>query len=129
MKTAWQIGLSLPGVEEGTTYGTPALKVRGQVIACIPTHRSSEPNSLVVGIEPAERVGLLETEPETYYLADHYASGPYVLVRLNRVHIDALRDLLRMAHKRAATMRPGRPHTRSAPRRWRPRHRAGGNST
>jgi hypothetical protein len=29
------IGLALPGVEESTAYGSPALKVRGQLLACV----------------------------------------------------------------------------------------------
>jgi hypothetical protein len=33
----------------------------------------------------------------TYYLTDHYVSYPVVLVRLSRVHRDALPDLLLMA--------------------------------
>jgi hypothetical protein len=39
-----KIGLALPSVEEGTAYGAPALKVRGKLMACVPTHRSAEPN-------------------------------------------------------------------------------------
>ena len=108
MKTAWTIGLALPGVEEGTTYGTPALKVRGRVICCIPTHRSAESNSLVVNVEFEERAELLAAAPDTYYLPDHYANYPFVLVRLSRVHADALRDLLSGARKRAQTKRPQR---------------------
>jgi hypothetical protein len=30
-ETVRKIGLALPDVEEGTTYGTPALKIRGQL--------------------------------------------------------------------------------------------------
>ncbi len=34
--TVRTIGLELPGVEEGTVHGSPALKVRGKLLACIP---------------------------------------------------------------------------------------------
>ena len=50
-ETVRALGLQLPGVEEGTTYGTPSLKVGGQFFACIPTHRSAEPDSLAVRID------------------------------------------------------------------------------
>jgi hypothetical protein len=40
----------LEGVEVGTTYGSPALKVRGRVFACIASHRSAEPDTLVAVI-------------------------------------------------------------------------------
>ena len=37
-----KIGLALPGVEEGTAYGFPALKVRGKLLAvCLPIARPS----------------------------------------------------------------------------------------
>ena len=45
----------------------------------------------------AQRDEMIATEPDTYYLKDHYVNYPVVLVRLSRVHADALRDLLLMA--------------------------------
>ena len=88
---------ALEDVEIGTTYGTPALKVRGKVFACIATNRSAEPGTLVVVVGFEERDRLLEADPATYYLKDHYRNSPSILVRLARVHPDALHDLLRMA--------------------------------
>jgi hypothetical protein len=75
-------------------YGAPALKVRGKLLACVPTHKSAEPNSLAVRIDFERRAELLETDPRTYYLKDHYRDYPVVLVRLLEVHPEALRDLL-----------------------------------
>src|SRR5580693_3909700 len=43
-----KIGLTLAGVEASTAYGAPALKVHGKLLACVPAHRSAEPNSLAV---------------------------------------------------------------------------------
>ncbi len=107
-RDAWRIGLALPGVEESTTYGTPALKVRGTVIACIPSHRSAEPNSLVVRTDGASRAGLLEDAPDIFYLPDHYRNYPFVLVRLGRVTRDALGDLLKEAWRLASVKSPRR---------------------
>ena len=87
----------LEGVEVGTTYRTPALKVRGRVFACIASHKSAEPDTLVAVIGFDDREQLLEAEPRIYYLKDHYRSHPSILVRLREIHRDALRDLLRMA--------------------------------
>ena len=95
--TVRKIGLALPGVEEGTSYGSPALKVRGKMFACVPVHPSAEPDSLGVRIDFAQRDELLAAEPDTYYLKDHYVNYPVVLVRLSKVHPDALKDLLLMA--------------------------------
>ena len=92
-----KIGLQLPGVEDGTAYGSPALKVGGKMMVCIPTHKSAEPNSLGVRMDFEQRDALLAEAPDTYYLKDHYVNYPVVLVRLRRIKEDALRDLLRAA--------------------------------
>jgi len=94
--TVRQMALALPGVEEGTAYGSPAFKVGGKMFACIPAHRSAEPNTLVVRIELDQRDELINEEPKTYYLADHYVDYPCVLVRLAHIRQDSLRDLLLM---------------------------------
>lgn len=49
--TVRKIGLALPGVEDGTAYGSPALKIRGKLLACVPIHRSAEPGSLAVRVD------------------------------------------------------------------------------
>ena len=107
-ETVRAIGLTPPGVEEGTTYGSPALKVGGKMIACMAVHRSAEPNTLAVRLEFDQRDELLAADPETYYVTDHYVDYPSVLVRLTRVHRDALPDLLSMAHRFVTTRRPQR---------------------
>ena len=89
-----EIALGLPGVEQGTTYGSPAFKVGGKMFACLAVHRSAEPNTLAVRMDFEERDGLIAADPKTYYLTDHYVDYPCVLVRLTRVRHDALRDLL-----------------------------------
>ena len=97
--TVRKIGLALPGVEESTAYGSPALKVHGKLLACVPSHRSAEPGSLVVRIDFDDRAELLAADPDVYYVTDHYLNYTSVLVRLSRVTPDVLRDLLGMAHK------------------------------
>ena len=106
--TVRKIGLALPGVEEGMAYGSPALKVRGKLLACVPVNRTAEPGSLVVRVEFDDRAELLAAAPDVYYLTDHYVDYNGVLVRLSRVDADALRDLLRMAHKFVTAKRPAR---------------------
>ena len=97
--TVKKIALALPEVEEGTAYGSPALKLHGQLLACIPTNKEAEPDSVVVRVDFAQRDELLAAEPDVYYLKQHYVDYACVLVRLKRVHPDALRDLLSMAWK------------------------------
>ena len=97
--TVRKIGLALPGAEESTAYGSPALKVGGKLLACVPAHRSTEPGSLMVRMSLDERAELLAADPDVYYVTDHYLNYTSVLVRLSRVTPDVLRDLLGMAHK------------------------------
>ena len=96
--TVRKIGLALPGVEDSTAYGSPALKVRGKLLACVPANRSAEPGSLAVRVDFADRAELLAAAPDVYYVTDHYLNYNAVLVRLSLVTPDILRDLLGMAH-------------------------------
>src|SRR5260370_42370063 len=98
-ETVRKIGLTLPGVEESTAYGAPALKVHGKLLACVPSHRSAEPGSLVVRVDFDDRAELLAADPDVYYVTDHYLNYTSLPVRLSRVTPDVLRDLLGMAHK------------------------------
>jgi hypothetical protein len=109
--TVRSIALGMADVEESTTYGSPALKVRGNLLACIPVHKSAEPDSVAVRIDFASRAELMMTAPDVYYLTDHYVNYPVVLVRLSRIHSDALRDLLGMAWRFVATKPPGGKRT------------------
>ena len=111
-RTVRAIGLKLPGAEVGTTYGTPALKVGGKMFACIASHKSSEPNTLAVRMDFAQRDALIADDPETYYLKEHYVNYPVVLVRLSRVTPAAMEDLLAGAWRLVSASR--RPAARSA---------------
>ena len=93
------IGGALPDVEVTTAWGQPALKVHGKMFVCIASHKSAEPKSLVVMMAFADRAALVEGDPATYYLKDHYLNYPCVLVRLTRIRLDALRDLVVGAHR------------------------------
>jgi len=93
------IGRTLPDVEATTTWGKGTLKVRGRMFVCEASHKSAEPNTLVVMMPFADRDALIEDDPDTYYLKEHYLNYPCVLVRLSRVRLDALRDLVAGAHR------------------------------
>lgn len=93
------IGRTLPDVEVTTTWGQPTLKVRGRMFACMASHKSAEPDTLVVMMDFADRDALVAEDPDTYYVKEHYVGYPCVLVRLARVHPDALRGLVIGAHR------------------------------
>jgi hypothetical protein len=94
--TVLELGRQLPDVEAKTSWGAPALKVRGKMFACGATHKSAEPNTLVVRMDFDRRDELIEADPDTYYLKEHYVDYACVLVRLARVDRQTLRDLLLM---------------------------------
>src|SRR5690349_11221571 len=102
------LAATLARVEEGTAYGSPALKVDGKMFACIAIHRSAEAGSLAVRIPFTDRDELIAESPDTYYITDHYVSYPSVLVRLAKIDDDALRDLLAMGWRFMAKQR-GQP--------------------
>jgi hypothetical protein len=89
-----RLGRELDGVEEGTSYGSPALKVRGKMFACIAINKAVEANTLAVRMSFVERDLRLAAEPGIYYLTPHYVNYPCVLARLGKLSDDALRDLL-----------------------------------
>jgi hypothetical protein len=115
------VGRTLPGVELTTTWGQPTLKVAGRMFACLASHRSAEPETLVVMMDFADRDALLEDDPDTYYLKDHYLDYPCVLVRLSRIHPEALRDLVIGAHRFVSAKTGRKPAGRRAARRSRGR--------
>src|SRR5437016_9623556 len=95
------------------------------MFACIASHKSAEPDTLVVMMDFADRDALVQDDPGTYYLKEHYLNYPCVLVRLSRVHDDALRDLITGAHRFVSARSRSKPAGRSRrgatrPSRWRP---------
>lgn len=104
-----RLGLSLPGLVDGTAYGAPALKLDGKLVTCIPTNKSAQAESLAVKIDLEHRAELLRQQPDVYYITDHYAPHPIVLVRLAKISRTDLRELLRDAcHFVKSAGAPGR---------------------
>ncbi len=99
--TVSEMGRSLPGVEEGRSYGTAALKVRGKLIARL----REDIDTLVVRTDFIEREHLLRAMPAVFYLTDHYRDYPWVLVRLSAVSREQLQELLVEAWRRVAPRR------------------------
>lgn len=94
-----KLGLEFPGVAVSTYFGKPALKLDGEMIACMASHKSAEPNTLVVRVDFLERDLRVANEPEIYYLKPHYQNYQCVLTRLSKVSDAALRDLLEAGYK------------------------------
>ena len=83
------MALALPGVEDGSSYGTPSIRVKKKFMA-----RLREEDVLVLTpVDEMEREFLLDTQPETYFITDHYRGYPAILIRLSQVRAADLRDL------------------------------------
>jgi hypothetical protein len=96
------IGARFPGIEEGTSYGTPSLKVRGKFICRLRTN----PDALVMRvIDLADREALLKGQPEIYFSTPHYDGYPAVLVRLEQVSPEQLAELIEDAWRVQAPKR------------------------
>jgi hypothetical protein len=93
-----EIALALPGVEDGRSYGTPALKVRGKLMVRL--KEDGESFVLCVGFDLREI--LMQSDPETFYITDHYRGYPAVLVRLSSVDPDELPGLLEQSWREHA---------------------------
>src|SRR5262249_29165683 len=100
-ETVREIALALPGVEEGPCYGTPGLRVRGKLFARL--WEDGETLVLKVGFDTREM--LMAANPETFYITDHYAGHPYVLVRLPRVRREQIEHLIEEAWRLNAPKR------------------------
>jgi hypothetical protein len=96
---ALRIGLAFPGVEQSTSFGAPSLKVKNKMMACVPTHKSAEPNSFLIRMDRNDRAALLAEAPDFYYAPDHYLDYDAVLIRLAHCTPELAHDLLAMAHK------------------------------
>jgi hypothetical protein len=88
----------LPGVELSTSYGTPALKVRGKLFARL--HQDGD--CLVLRTELLDREILMQSDPRVFFITDHYRDHPWILVRFATVSPCALPELLERAWRLVA---------------------------
>jgi hypothetical protein len=85
-----ELARELPEVEESTSYGTPSLKVRAKFMARL----RDEGRLLVVRCDVDEKPFLLEANPDTLFTTSHYDGYGAVLVQLDSVGRDELKELL-----------------------------------
>lgn len=93
--------LALPGVEEGTSYGTPAFRVKGKFFVRL----KEDGETIVLKTDFYERDHLMESDPAAFFTTDHYRDYPMVLVRLAAVRPARLHALVLDGWRRLATKR------------------------
>jgi hypothetical protein len=79
----------LPEFEETTSYGRPALKVRGKFFAALRTN----PDAVVVRCDLEEKPLLLEARPDVLFETPHYRGWGYMLIKLD-APLDDVREFL-----------------------------------
>lgn len=98
---ARRLALAFPGVEEGTSYGTPALRAKGKLLARL----REDGETLAVKCGFVERDLRMKADPAVFFTTDHYLGYPTVLVRLAAVRPADLQDVLEEAWRRQAPKR------------------------
>ena len=92
-ETVRRFALALPGVEEGSSYGTQAFRVKGRFLARL--REDGETLAVKCGFD--ERDFRMQADPATFFSTDHYRGYPTVLVRLTTVSAEDLHDVLEQA--------------------------------
>lgn len=85
--------LSLPGTETSTSYGQPAIKVRGKMFVST----GHEDGSFHVRSPSEEKALLIETDPDIFWQTPHYATWPGLLVRYGGGDADRVRAVIARA--------------------------------
>jgi hypothetical protein len=94
-----EIAHALPGVIDSTSYGTPALKVGGKLFARL--HQSMD--CVVLRCELLDREILMQSAPDAFFITDHYADYPWILLRLGVVEKRVLPELIERAWRLVAS--------------------------
>ena len=93
-----KIIMSYPGMEEGPCYGTPGFRVHKKFV----TRLHQDGKSLVMKCPFEEREFLMNADPRTFYITDHYRNWPAVLISIERVDEPTLRRMLEGTWRKAA---------------------------
>jgi hypothetical protein len=94
-----KVALALPGTEASTSYGTPAVKVRGKILS---RWRTEAEGALAIRCDFLDRQILLQAQPDVFFLTDHYLNYPMILMRIEKVSRDILMDVAERAWRLVA---------------------------
>ncbi len=94
-ETVRETALALPNVEDGLSYGAPALKVNGKHLF---VRWREDLDAVVMKTTFDEREELMAADPNVYFITDHYLNYEYVLVNLKTVSRETLTDMIRRSY-------------------------------
>lgn len=85
--------LALPDTELSTSYGSPAVKIRGKAFL----YPGREHGSFAVSAPLGEKEVLMETDPDTFWETPHYRGWPAVLVRFGSADRERIETVIERA--------------------------------
>ena len=86
-----KIALAFPGAHEKLHYRSPSICILDKFF----TRLRSEDDLIVLRVGPNdERDMLLEADPVTFTITDHYRPGGYILARLDKIDAATLQAML-----------------------------------
>jgi hypothetical protein len=85
--------LALPGTEMSSSYGRPAVKVRGKAFV----YPGREAGSFAVATPLDEKEMLMLTDPDTFWETPHYSGWPAVLVRFGSPDRERIEHVIQRA--------------------------------
>ncbi len=108
-----KVVLALPGTEaspgpgtlwvRGTAvFETPSVRVCGKVLS---RWRTEAEGALALRCGLLDRQILLQAQPDIFFVTDHYASYPMILMRMERVSPAVLTDVIERAWRLVAPAR------------------------
>lgn len=94
-----KIAGSFPEANEKSSYGNPAFFIAKKFF----TRYRKDDNSVVFIVDGIDtRDMMLELDPKTYHITDHYKDYPAVLVRMERITAEELRLMLERRWRKIA---------------------------
>jgi hypothetical protein len=94
-----RIALAMPATETSTSYGTPAVKVRGKLMS---RWRTEAEGALAIRCDFLDRQILLLAQPEIFFLTDHYRDYPVILMRLEKASRTTMAEAVERAWRLVA---------------------------
>ena len=93
-----ELAKSFPGIDESTSYGTPAMKVGKKLVLRL--HQKED--AIVVLLNTVEeQQQFISQDPMSFYITEHYSGYPAVLVRPT-IEEASFREIMELAWRRVA---------------------------
>ena len=94
-----KVALSFPEAHEKPSYGRPSYFIAKKFL----TRLRDEDDSIVWIVDSIdERDNLIELDPKTYFITEHYRDHPSVLVRIARINETMLKKMLERHFRKIA---------------------------